>query len=64
MAVEFFDRRGNETDPNGNEIIRGMSSSPGNRAGGYSVVYKKKPQAAAAGSPPPPPPPKNPNKKK
>lgn len=63
MAVEFFDRRGNETDPNGNEIIRGLSSDPKNRASGYSVVYKKKPQAAAAGSPPPPPTrgPKGPN---
>lgn len=62
MAIEFFDRRGNETDPNGNEIIRPLSSSPGNKSNNYSVVYKKKPQAAAAGSPPPTPP-KNPNKK-
>jgi|LauGreDrversion4_1035100.scaffolds.fasta_scaffold885681_1 hypothetical protein len=65
MAIQFFDRRGNETDPNGNEIIRGLSSDPKNRASGYSVVYKKKKtQAAAAGSPPPPPPtrgPKGPN---
>jgi hypothetical protein len=65
MAVQFFDRRGNETDPNGNEITHGLSSSPGNRASGYSVVYKKKPQAAAApASPPanPPRPPKDNNK--
>jgi hypothetical protein len=67
MAIEFFDRRGNETDPNGNEIVRGLSSAPGNRASGYSVVYKKKPQAAAApASPPasPPRPPKDPGNKK
>lgn len=63
MAVQFFDRRGKETDPNGNEIIRSMSSAPGNRASGESVIYKKKVQTAAAGSPPPPPP-KNLNKKK
>jgi hypothetical protein len=44
MAVQFFDRRGNETDPNGNEITRGLSSSPGNRSSVYSVEYKKKPK--------------------
>ena len=48
MAVEFFDRRGNETDPNGDELIRGLSSDPNNRASGYTVVTKKKTQAAAA----------------
>jgi hypothetical protein len=69
MAIQFFDRRGNETDPNGNEITRGLSSSPGNRASGYSVVYKKNPPAAAAPAAPPAPPtpprpPKDPGNKK
>jgi len=48
MAVEFFDRRGNETDPNGNAITRGLSSSPGNRSSSYSVEEKPKTQAQAA----------------
>ena len=52
MAVQFFDRRGNETDPNGNEITRGLSSSPGNRSSGYSVEYKKKPKTQAQAAPP------------
>jgi hypothetical protein len=62
MAVEFYDRRGNETDGEGNQVIKSPTSAPGNRAFGETVIYKKKPQAAAAASPPPPPK-KNPNKK-
>ena len=66
MSVQFFDRRGNETDPNGNRIVKSMHSAPGNRSSSESVIYNKKPKAAAApASPPanPPKPPKNSNKK-
>jgi hypothetical protein len=48
MAVEFFDRRGNETDANGNAITRALSSSPGNRSNFYTVEEKPKTQAQAA----------------
>lgn len=52
MAIQFFDRRGNETDPNGNAINRGLSSSPGNKSRAYSVEYKKKPKTQAQAAPP------------
>jgi len=52
MAVEFFDRRGNETDPNGNAITRALSSSPGNRSSSYSVEEKPKPKTQAQAAPP------------
>ena len=64
MSGQFFDRRGNEIDQDGNQIIRTPNSSPGNRAFGVSIVYKKKgalkTAAANGGSNPPNKPPKGP----
>lgn len=63
MAIQFFDRRGNETDGEGNRVYRFKGSVSGASANDGEIYFReeKKPKKAAATPPPaapaPPPPP-------